>query len=108
MKEITVKELKNKVDAGEVFILDVREPSEQYQSDIKYERKKLIPVGQLQKRLEELEDQKDTEIACLCRSGKRSAKAVELLEENGFKDVKNITGGINQWAKEIDPSLPVY
>ncbi len=109
MNEITVQELKKKIDGGEpVFILDVREPFEKFQSDIEYDNKVLIPVGNLQQRLDEIEDQKNNEVVCLCRSGSRSANACKFLEQQGFSDVKNLKGGINQWAKEIDPSLPVY
>lgn len=109
MDTITVQELKEKLDSEEkVFILDVREPFEQYQSKIDYSNSKLIPLGELPKRMDELEDQKDNEVVCLCRSGSRSAKACELLEKKGFSKAKNLEGGINQWAKDIDDSLPVY
>lgn len=109
MKEITVREFKDKIDAdADVFLLDVREPFEQYQSKIDYENSTLIPVDQLPERLNELEDHRDEEIVCLCRSGGRSAKACRLLEQEGFENVKNLKGGINQWAKDIDNSLPVY
>lgn len=109
MEEITVQEFKNKIDEGEdVFLLDVREPFEKYQSDLDYEHSTLIPLDQLQKRLNELEADKTDEIVCMCRSGGRSAKACELLEKEGYENVKNLKGGINQWAKDIDPSLPVY
>lgn len=110
MKEITVEEFNEKIDTQEdsIFLLDVREPFEQYQSKIDYEPSALIPVDELSNRIEELADQKDNEIVCLCRSGSRSAKACELLEENGFKNVKNLKGGINEWARKIDTSLPVY
>lgn len=109
MKEITVQEFKKKVDSGEdVYLLDVREPFEQYQSKIDYENSTLIPVDQLKSRLNEIEADKDDEIVCLCRSGGRSTKACKMLEEEGFENVKNLKGGINQWAKDIDNSLPVY
>lgn len=109
MKEITVQELKKKIDNDEnVFLLDVREPFEQYQSNISYDHSTLIPVGKLRERLEEIADKKDQEIVCLCRSGSRSAQACKLLEKEGFAHVKNLKGGINQWAKDIDNSLPVY
>lgn len=109
MKEITVQELKNKIENGEaVFIIDVREVFEQYQSDIDFDRKILIPMGDLPDRLDELEEHKEEEVVCLCRSGSRSARACTYLENKGFKNVKNLKGGINQWAREIDPSLPVY
>lgn len=109
MKEITVQELKDKMDNDEqVFVLDVREPFEQYQSKLDYEHSILIPLGDLSGRMDEIESKKDSEVVCLCRSGGRSAKACKLLEKEGFEKVKNLKGGINQWAKEIDTSLPVY
>lgn len=108
MKEISVHELKKKIDNEEdVFLLDVREPFEQYQSKIEYDNATLIPVGELAEHLDEIEDKKDQEVVCLCRSGARSAEACKLLEKEGF-NAKNLKGGINQWAKEIDTSLPVY
>lgn len=109
MNEITVQELKDKIDNGEpVFILDVRDPFEKYQSDIDYEQKTLIPIGNLRERVNEVEAYRDREIVCLCRSGSRSARACEFLEQQGFEKAINLKGGINQWAREIDPSLPVY
>lgn len=109
MQEITVKELKKKIDNNEqVFVLDVREPFEQYQSKLDYENSTLIPLGDLNNRVNEIESHKDEEIVCMCRSGSRSAKACEMLEKEGFENVKNLKGGINQWAKDIDNSLPVY
>jgi len=110
MEEITVQEFKKKIDDEEsnVFLLDVRETFEQYQSNIKYENSKLIPVGELQSRLDEIESHKDSEIVCMCRSGARSSQACQLLEREGFSNVKNLKGGINEWAREIDDSLPVY
>lgn len=110
MKEITVQEFKEKIDTKDdnVFLLDVRQPFEQYQSKIEYENSTLIPVEELEGRLDELEDQKENEIVCMCRSGNRSADACALLEEEGFSNVKNLKGGINEWAKKIDNSLPVY
>ncbi|MGD8427970.1 MAG: rhodanese-like domain-containing protein [Balneolaceae bacterium] len=111
MQEISVQEFEQKLNESknsEVFLLDVREPFEQYQSKIDYEYSKLIPVGELSSRLDELEAHKEKEIVCLCRSGSRSAQACLILEREGFKNVKNLKGGINEWAREIDTSLPVY
>lgn len=109
MEEITVDSFKEKIENDEnVFLLDVREPFEQYQSKIDYNNSKLIPVGELQDRLEELKPHKDEEIVCLCRSGSRSEQACKILEANGFSEVKNLKGGINKWAQEVDTSLPVY
>ncbi|MGK7370761.1 MAG: rhodanese-like domain-containing protein, partial [Candidatus Halalkalibacterium sp. M3_1C_030] len=96
MQELTVQELKNKIDNNEeVFVLDVREPFEQYQSKLDYDNSKLIPVGELADRVDEIESQKDREIVCLCRSGARSAQACKMLEREGFENVKNLKGGIN-------------
>ena len=76
MNEITVQQFKNKMDAGEnVYLLDVREPFEQYQSKIDYKPSTLIPLDQLGGRLNEIEADKNSEIVCMCRSGGRSAKA---------------------------------
>lgn len=109
MEEITVKEFKQKLDdAEEVFLLDVREPFEQYQSKIEYENSALIPVDQIPDQLDEIEGYKDQPVVCMCRSGSRSKQACKLLEKKGFEKVKNLKGGINEWAKKIDTSLPVY
>jgi rhodanese-related sulfurtransferase len=109
MKEITVQQLKDKIDNQEgTFVLDVREPFEKYQSDIDYENSTLIPVGELATRIDEITDKKDQEVVCMCRSGGRSAEACKTLSNKGFTNVKNLKGGINEWAREIDNSLPVY
>ena len=110
MEEITVQDFKTKIDSEDnnIFLLDVREPFEQYQSKIEYDNSTLIPVGELESRLNEIESKKDQEIVCMCRSGGRSEKACKLLEKKGFSNVKNLKGGINEWAREIDDSLPVY
>lgn len=106
MKEVTVEELKAKKDAGEeFFLLDVREQHEYYVSNIDGV---LIPLGDLPDRVNEIEDQRDKEVVVMCRSGGRSAKAVEFLSSQGFSNVSNLVGGINKWAEDIDPSLPVY
>lgn len=110
MQEISVQEFKQKIDSKDdnVFLLDVRQPFEKYQSNIEYQNSKLIPVEELVSRLEEIEAYKDQEIVCMCRSGSRSANACQLLENHGFSNVKNLKGGINEWARKIDNSLPVY
>lgn len=110
MQEISVQEFKQKIDSKDdsVFMLDVRQPFEKYQSNIEYQNSKLIPVEELGSRLEEIEAYKDQEIVCMCRSGSRSANACQLLENHGFSNVKNLKGGINEWARKIDNSLPVY
>lgn len=106
MKEITVQELKEKFDRDEsFFLLDVREQFEYQISNIDG---KLVPLDLLPEKIDEIEDKKDEEVIVMCRSGARSAKACRLLSKHGFSNVKNLKGGINAWAREIDSSLPVY
>ncbi len=66
----------------------------------------LIPLGQIVARLSELNSAE--EIVLFCKSGSRSARALDLLVSAGFRKVKNMKGGINAWAREVDPGLPVY
>lgn len=109
MKDITVQRLKQKIDNGETFVLlDVRDPFEQYQANIDYENSLIIPADRLEDHFEEVAGHKNEEVVCMCRSGSRSNEAAELLEEEGFKDVKRLKGGIHKWAEEIDNSMPVY
>lgn len=109
MEEITVQELQKKIENGEnVFLLDVREHFEKYQSDIAHENTMLIPMRELPHRIDDLEEKQDQPIVCLCRSGSRSADACQMLKNKGFNNVKNLKGGINEWARTIDPRLPVY
>jgi adenylyltransferase/sulfurtransferase len=104
--EITVQELKAQIDHGKPpFLLDVRKPSE---AEIATLGGTLIPVDELENRLDEIEAHRDERVAVLCRSGVRSAKAVKLLREAGFRDPVNIKGGILAWSDEIDPSMPKY
>jgi adenylyltransferase/sulfurtransferase len=102
---MTVRELKQKLDHGDKFVLlDVREP---FEWDICHiDHAKLIPLGQLPSRMSEL-DSAD-EIVIHCKSGARSAKAVRLLQEAGFSKLHNVEGGITAWAEEVDPSVPKY
>jgi sulfur-carrier protein adenylyltransferase/sulfurtransferase len=104
--DISVQDLHKKLKNGEkVFILDVRE---EFEYDISNIRGYLIPVGELENRLFEIDDKKELEVVVHCRTGKRSADAVKILEENGFKNARNLAGGINEWAEQIDRDLPVY
>ena len=103
--ELTVQELKAMLDANRPLrIIDVREPHEW--QIVRLERAKLIPLGDLQAHLSELDSTADHVV--LCRSGARSAKAVELLLASGIKRVKNLKGGILAWAREVDTTLPLY
>ena len=102
--EIQPRELKQRLDKGEdIFILDVREPNEYQISNLGGH---LIPLGDLPKRVHELDSSR--QIVAHCRMGGRSAKAVEFLRQAGFKNVLNLAGGINAWADQVDPKLPKY
>src|SRR5438445_10507927 len=102
--EIQVEELKRRLDAGEdLFVLDVREPHEYQICNINGH---LIPLGDLPKRVHELDSSR--EIVAHCRSGARSAKAVDFLRQAGFKKVHNLAAGILAWADRVDPKMPKY
>jgi len=102
--EMGVKELKRRLDAGEdVVVLDVREPHEYKICNL---GGRLIPLGELVARVHELDSAHD--IVVHCRTGVRSAQAVEFLQDAGFERVWNLKGGIHAWSDEIDPALPKY
>ena len=82
----------------------MREPHEWEISHI--EGAELIPLGMLAARMNELDTAE--EIVLYCKAGTRSARALELLRTAGFRKLKNLKGGINAWAREIDPKLPTY
>jgi molybdopterin/thiamine biosynthesis adenylyltransferase/rhodanese-related sulfurtransferase len=103
-REITVEELKRRLDENaDIFLLDVREPHEYQIANL---GGLLIPLNDLPNKVNELDMAK--EIVVYCASGIRSARAVDILADLGFKKVKNLVGGINAWAEKIDPKLPVY
>ena len=103
--EVTVEQMKAKMDRGEdFFLLDVREPNE-YQI-CRIEGAKLIPLGELGQRTGELD--RDRETIVHCKMGGRSAKAVSLLQERGFTRVSNLKGGILAWIDKVDPSQTKY
>ncbi|MDA1329516.1 MAG: molybdopterin-synthase adenylyltransferase MoeB [Chloroflexi bacterium] len=103
--EIDAAALAEKLQSGQVIkLLDVREPHELQISQL--EGAMLIPLGELAGRLSEL-DSAD-EMVVFCRTGSRSGWAVELMRAAGFRKVKNLRGGINDWSRRVDPSLPVY
>jgi adenylyltransferase/sulfurtransferase len=105
--QMTPKELKARLDQGDpLFILDVREPHEWEISNLASLGAVLIPKGQVLDRMNELDTA--SEIVVQCRTGARSADVVGLLQEHGFNKLHNLDGGINQWAREVDKSLPVY
>jgi rhodanese-related sulfurtransferase len=102
MKNITVQEVKKRLDAGEnLNILDVREPDEFAEYNI---GGKLIPLGKIQSLdVEELQDWKNQEVIVHCRSGKRSQTACLILESLGFTNTKNLQGGMLDWQEQGGP-----
>ena len=103
--DIAPRDLKEWLDRGEeIFILDVREPHEF--EICRIPGSTLIPIGQLQSRVGELD--RDSHIVAHCRSGVRSTKAVKLLREAGFPSVENLAGGILAWSDDVDPRVPKY
>lgn len=103
--DISAAELAERLKTGNhLRLLDVREPHELQISSI--EGATLIPLGQLAARLSELDSAED--MVVFCKSGTRSARALELLVSAGFRKVKNLKGGVNAWAQDVDPSLPIY
>ncbi len=102
--EISPRELKSRLDRGDdLFILDVREPHEYQICNLGGH---LIPLGDLSRRVSELDSSR--EIVAHCRSGKRSAEAVEFLQKAGFRKVHSLKGGILAWSDEVDPTVPKY
>lgn len=103
---IEAKELKRRLDAAEpVTIVDIREPHER--AIVKFPAAKVIPIGQLARRKEELNPKIDT--IFICKEGKRSILAIRTLREAGYEGpMYNLKDGINTWAREIDRSMPTY
>jgi adenylyltransferase/sulfurtransferase len=102
--EITPRELKSRLDRGDdLYILDVRETHEYQICNL---QGYLIPLGELSRRVNELDSSR--EIVAHCRSGKRSAEAVEFLRKAGFRKIWNLKGGILAWSDEVDPAVPKY
>ena len=102
---LSVRELKARLDAGQPpLILDVREPSEA--AICRLPGSRLIPLGELPRRLDEVD--RAAEIVVYCKSGGRSERAVALLREKGYGRTFNLSGGILRWINEIDPTMPRY
>jgi adenylyltransferase/sulfurtransferase len=105
--EMTVTELKERLDRGErLELVDVREDYEWQIGNLEPYGAKLIPMGQLKARLDEIE--RGGEVVMICRTGSRSRRAVQMLEQAGFTGVWNLAGGMNAWSEEIDPKIPQY
>ena len=105
--EISVSTLKTRLDKGErPVLLDVREPFEWNIANLADYGATLIPLRDLSERMGELVA--GDEIVVYCRSGARSARAVDFLRSAGFGRAVNLRGGILAWAREIDPAVPTY
>jgi adenylyltransferase/sulfurtransferase len=106
IEEISATDLKHRIDAGDdIQLIDVRQPDEY--GFAKIEGAKLIPLGEVLKRIGEIDESRETVIQC--KAGGRSAKAIELMKQAGFTgDLKNLKGGITAWSNEVDPKVPKY
>ena len=103
MKEISVKDLKSKMDAGDEFqLIDIREQYEVEMAEIGGEH---IPMGEVLANLDKI--RKDVPVVIHCRSGNRSGNMVMYLDAQGYENLYNLSGGIIAWAQEIDNSLTV-
>jgi len=104
MKEITVTDLKSKIDSQEdLQLIDIREA---YEQDICSIGGELIPMGEIMGSLDKISKEKP--VVVHCRSGKRSAAIIMHLETMGFENLYNLKGGILAWSDEIDSSIPKY
>ena len=105
--EISVQDVKRLQDQkAKMLLLDVRQPQEY--EHVHIEGATLIPLPQLAARLSELEPHRNDPIVIHCHHGGRSMQATMFLRQQGFTNVKNMTGGINAWSMQIDPSKPRY
>ena len=99
MADITVEQLKERLDAGEqVNLIDVRETYEHEEFNVGGQ---LIPLGNIPMELGNLDSLKDEEVIVYCRSGKRSAMAQELLKRAGFSNARNLIGGMMEWTSKF-------
>ena len=100
MQNISVEELKTRIEAGEeLYIVDVREPQENADFNI---GGVLLPLGKIKSmQIEDIEDWKDKEVIFYCRSGNRSGQACLFLDMAGFNDTKNLTGGMLAWQEKF-------
>ncbi|MEJ7623946.1 MAG: rhodanese-like domain-containing protein [Pyrinomonadaceae bacterium] len=106
MEEITATELKRRLDAGDdIQLIDVRQPDEYAFASI--DGAKLIPLGEIISRKGEIDEVRETVIHC--KMGGRSGKAIEALQQTGFKGkLSNLVGGITAWSNDVDPSVLKY
>ena len=107
MQEVSAAEVAAAQQRGDSFLLlDVREPSEFEQAHI--DGAVLLPLGELEARLDELAEWRERRVVAQCHHGGRSAAACQILLANGFGDVSNLVGGIEAWSLTVDPSVPRY
>ncbi|MBE2221649.1 MAG: molybdopterin-synthase adenylyltransferase MoeB [Anaerolineae bacterium] len=107
VRQMTPVQLKARLDAGDdLLIVDVRQPHEWEISNLEPLGAKLIPQSEIMGHIDEFDQ--NQEIVVQCRSGIRSANVIMIMQQLGFKNLWNLDGGINRWAQEVDPSLPVY
>lgn len=106
--EVTPAELKARLDSGEhIRLIDVREPGEHAICQIV--GADLIPMNTIPQRLQELEGDSDNRVLCVfCHHGVRSLSVVDWLRRQGVENCQSMSGGIDQWSREIDPSVPRY
>lgn len=106
VEEISATNLKARLDAGDdIQLIDVRQPDEN--AFAKIDGAKLIPLGDVLKRMGEIDSSRETVIHC--KMGGRSAKAIEMMRQAGFTgELKNLKGGITAWSNEVDPKVPKY
>jgi rhodanese-related sulfurtransferase len=105
VQEIDPTEFKRRLDGGHaVYLIDVREPWEVAIAGLPQAVN--IPLNELPQRLQELDPKADTVV--MCKSGGRSRRAAGFLVARGFERVANLTGGIDAWTRDIDPSLQIY
>lgn len=105
--EVTCAQVKSRLDAGDQFLLlDCREPDEH--RTVHLTQATLIPLSEVATRVSELEPHRNGNIVVHCHHGGRSLKVVNWLRQQGFSKAQNMRGGIDQWALEIDLSLPRY
>jgi len=106
MQEITATELNELLQSGaDIQLIDVRQPAEH--SFARIPGAKLIPLGEILNRMDEIDQTRETIIHC--KMGGRSAQAIQVLERAGFKgNLRNLRGGITAWSNDVDPKVPKY
>jgi rhodanese-related sulfurtransferase len=107
VRQLNVRDLAAKLTAKEpVFLVDVREPWEHDTAALP--NSVLIPLSELTNRIRELHPSKDALVTVYCHHGIRSLSGAALLEAAGFKNVVSLTGGIDAWSLQVDPTMPRY